>query len=107
MVDYVNIGGQERPIKFGMNALRIYCIETGTKISELGEISDNLDIDKAIRLVLCGLKDGARYVKEPFSFTIEDVSDWLDEDGLLQKVFDIYGRQFLGNPQSPVENAGT
>ena len=68
------------PCKFGFNALRHFSKLTGTSISDMGLIGENMDFDTAITLIFCGLQDGARASKEDFDYTIDDLADDLDDD---------------------------
>ena len=79
MIYEVNIGGKVRPIAFGFNALASFCRLSGLKIAQLEQIAVEMDLIHVINLIYCGLKDGARKKNIPFTATIEDVGDWLDE----------------------------
>lgn len=108
---HVEIGGKERPVRFGMNAIALYNEATNTtladfqatlqappevvaavrKAQEEGRESDvtwmpPFSTRELIALVWAGLKDGARKEKLEFSadgqpVTLEDVGDWIDEAG--------------------------
>jgi len=102
MIDYIHIGGTRRPVKFGMNALRLFCKATGLKIGDLAKLGDDMSLDDAIQLAYYGLYDGARKEGQKFTDSIEDVADWLDEPGKFEEVFDIYVSQFVNeNPTKP------
>jgi len=108
MIDYVKLGGEEYPVKFGFNAVRLYCDDTGIK---LGAITDVFGPDgtltNLIKLAWYGLRDGSRSGKKPFELTIDDVSDLMDEQGKLQAINLIFLNQFTANFQSPAEVDGT
>lgn len=79
----VNLGGQERPLKFGMMAMQI-----------LSDISSKHGAGSLVdALVYAGLKN-AYYAKQlEEDFTFEDVTDWVaeimingDKSGVLAKI---------------------
>jgi hypothetical protein len=110
MIDYLKIGETEYPVKFGLNALALYCDEVGIKLGELDKIGgSNTSLMDLIKLAFWGLKDGARSEGKPFDMTVENIADLLDDDpsGLIVKIVDIFKKQFVGNPQKPAKkNAG-
>lgn len=104
MVDYITIGGESRPVRFGMNALRIYSLEYNIPLAKVGFLSKQTNLGELIGLYFCGFRDGARAEKKDFQFTVEDVSDWFDLDNsLLEQMMVIYIRQYAGNPPSPAK----
>jgi hypothetical protein len=80
MVKEIEFGGESRPVKFGWNALAIFGELTGTTLSDLTKFETELTFKEALCLIYAGLKEGARSQKVPFTLTIEDVGDFLDED---------------------------
>lgn len=104
MIDYIHIGGENRPVKFGMNALRLFCKATGMKIADLAKLGDDMSLDDAIQLAFCGLRDGARKEGVKFTCTVDDVADWMDQTGKFEEIFDLYVSQFVNeNPTQPEE----
>lgn len=104
MIDYIHIGGENRPVKFGMNSLRLFCKATGMKIADLAKLGDDMSLDDAIQLAYYGLYDGARKEGFKFTATIEDVADWMDEPRKFEEIFDLYVGQFVNeNPTQPEE----
>jgi hypothetical protein len=79
MIKEINIGGQQRPVRFGFNALAEFCKLTGVKIGNIDALGSNMDFGHIRALVYCGLKDGARKAGVNFNATVEDVGDWMDE----------------------------
>jgi hypothetical protein len=85
------IGGKTRPLKFGTNQTILFCQLRGCTMQDYTELFkqkkskssqlDAYDLDGSeIRdLIWSALKDGARYQREEFDFTPEDVADWMDE----------------------------
>lgn len=78
--NYIEIGGQKRPVKFGFNALTDFGEVTGKTIEQINTLSpNNLTMKELLVLCWCGLKAGARKENLEFASTVEDVGDWLDE----------------------------
>lgn len=75
----VEIGGKERQVFFGMNALRLFCNVYEITLADLSEAFNELTFDQSLYMVTIALKEGARKAKTKEKFTIEQVSDWLDE----------------------------
>jgi hypothetical protein len=84
----ITLGGKTRPVKFGTNQGILFCQLRRCTTKEYIELfslkSKNLEISiSEIRdLLWSALKDGARYAKEEFNVTPEDVADWIDEANL-------------------------
>jgi len=101
MFEVVILNKKDFPIRFGMNALRIYCKKTNTSLQDLDKLGEDLSLDKACQLILAGLQDGARVAGKDFDLTVEDIADILDDDmEALQKCFDIFGEQFSAKFES-------
>ena len=95
MYEVVILNGKDYPIRFGMNALRIYCKRTNTSLQDLDKLGEGISLDDACQLILSGLQDGARVAGKDFDLTVESIADILDEDfEALQKCFDVFGEQF-------------
>lgn len=71
------------PVKYGFNALRVFCNASGIELQDIEKIATSMSLDHAINLVWAGLKDGARVEKQEFDLTIEDIADMMDEDNTL------------------------
>jgi len=94
MMDYVKIGGTDRPVKFGWNALRIYTREAKIPFMDIGNLFDSMDLDKLTILTYAGLVHGARTEKKDVDFTLDDVGDWLGEDfDVVSKFLEIFTEQ--------------
>jgi len=79
----IKVGEKLYPVKYGFNALRIFCKESGIELQDIEKIAQSMSLDHAINLVWAGLKDGARVEKIEFDLTIEDVADMMDEDNTV------------------------
>jgi hypothetical protein len=100
MIKNYQIGGELRPVKFGFNALRIFGDLTGLSIAKMETLGADMSFDHLIKLVYCGLIDGARVEKKEFTATLDDVGDWLDEDkGLMMEMF----QEFAASMAQPQE----
>lgn len=88
-MDYIHIGGKERPFKFGMGALMLFSEERKKTIAEIqsmfsgnqddeeGEsILENFLFGDLIAIVWSGLKAGARAEKQAFDYSLLDVAEW-------------------------------
>ncbi|HTB05343.1 MAG TPA: hypothetical protein VK806_00220 [Bacteroidia bacterium] len=92
----VNIGGTQRPFKFGFNAIDIFCREHKIGIAEFGERfaqigKGSATIGELRDIVYAGLAGGALSSGEPISFTCYQVGDWMDDlaDGELSKMMEV------------------
>jgi len=95
MVKKVNIGGEERPVKFGFAALMQFTDATGYTLAQLDSIGDSLTLSQAIELIKAGLKQGARIEGEKFNATSEEIADWLDETPeALEQVLTVFTESF-------------
>lgn len=105
MTQYINIGGQERPVRFGMAALYEYEKRTGRKaiadFAELAQGIESVSITLMVDLVFCGLACGARAEHQDIDFTEYDVADWLTgNNGILEQVMGVFAESF---PQGPAD----
>jgi len=86
------IGGEDRPIKFGINQTDLYCTLRGISITVMQEemkkfVNGDYTGGEIRDLIWSALADGARKEKIDFPFTNLDVGDWLEEvqEGELTK----------------------
>ena len=95
MVKKVNIGGEERAVKFGFAALMEFTEATGYTLSQLDSLGESLTLTQAIELIRAGLKQGARVEGDKFNATAEEVADWLDDSpGALEEVLAVFTESF-------------
>ena len=79
----IEIGGKQRPVLFGINALAEFNQATGTDFAWIFKIIENpfaLDFNQLRWLVYTGLKQGAEESGKDIDFTIKDVGNWLNDD---------------------------
>jgi hypothetical protein len=95
MITNVEIGGKQRPFKFGFNAIDIFCRERKISIAEFGERVTQISkgsatIGELRDIIYAGLAGGALTSNETISFTCYQVGDWLDElpEGELAKIME-------------------
>jgi len=95
MVEIIETNERKHPIRFGFNALREFSKMTGMTLSQLESLGNDMTLDHAITLMYCGFKDGARKEKVNFRYSVDDISDWIDDDeSLIEKVFKVFEDQF-------------
>lgn len=97
MVEYISIGGVERPVRFGFSALWHYEKRTGrnalTDFAAMqgGTASVTLMID----LLFSGLCAGTVHEKGKVDYTAEDVADWIGSDvDVLQIAATLFAQSF-------------
>ena len=95
MTEFIEISERKHPIRFGFNALREFSKLTGTTLSQMEKIGQDMTLDHAITLIYCGFKDGARKEKAPFRYDVADIADWIDEDqSVIEKAFKVFEQQY-------------
>lgn len=78
----MNIGGEERPLKFGVQQSINYSQLRNQSVSKQYDDLLNIGTDDGsiVRdLIWSALKDGARKEKLEFDYEPEDIADWMDE----------------------------
>lgn len=95
-MDYVQLGGESRPISFGMGALMMFEKKSyGRKALEAFKDAENFSMTDAVTLVACGLENGARRDGKPQAFDPFEVGDWLDEaPDALATIFELFAASF-------------
>lgn len=92
----IKVGEKTYPVKYGFNALRMFCNESGIELQDLEQIASSMKIDHAINLVWAGMKDGARVEKQDFDLTPEDIADLMDEDNtLINQCMELFVASFI------------
>jgi len=112
-MQYIEIGGKERPVLFGFGGLYAYEQRTGRRALEdfakqaaAGpEAPESFSIVFLVDLVYCGLLAGCRANRLVEDFSEYDVADWLGSDtGLIEKVLAIFSGSF---PQTEAKKKAT
>ena len=95
MIDYIELKKTKRPVKFGLNTLRIFSKQYEITLTELGNLGD-MTFDALLNLMYLGLSEGAKADGQQFLASVDDVCDWLDESGKLDEMLTIFADQFGG-----------
>ena len=82
MTHNIELGGQSRPLRFGMAALYEY--ERRTCRAAIADFSgvdaENMPLSLIVNLVVAGLVCGYKHEKRVVDFDEYDVADWMGED---------------------------
>lgn len=81
----IDIGGQPRPVKYGINALSEFNEATRTTLQWIFEIAQNpllMNFNQIRWMVYVGLKNGCKEQQREIDFTVEQVGTWLDKEFL-------------------------
>lgn len=109
-LNYISIGGQKRPIRFGLNQSRLYCERMGCTLGEymktiarITATMENADGSEIPNLIISALMAGHQSAKLEGEalFDMGEVCDWIDEmdQAELSRFFKIFSLQ-----NSPNEN---
>ena len=97
MTEYLNLGGVERPVRFGFSALWHYEQRTGRNaLTDFAQMQSGLaSVSLMIDLLYAGLCAGTRHEKQAVDFTAEDVADWIGNDvDALQIAATLFAQSF-------------
>lgn len=107
MIQYVEIGGAKRPIRFGFAGLYEYEVETGRKaIADFAQMQGGLENTSVVVLVdfvAAGVVAGYKAAGIPIDFEKYDVADWITQDqSILEKIMTVFAESFeqAGNGQT-------
>lgn len=92
---HIDVGGRQRPLRFGQNALGDFCDVRAITLAEMGDRLQAARLNDLKVLLWAGLKDGARKEGLSFDATPDDVGDWIDEDG--QGVYEAVFAHFVAS----------
>lgn len=101
----VNIGGQERPVRYNFNAIIEFEELTGVDLSSNSDATLFTKPKNLRALAFCGLKHGAKSEKKEVEFTLEDVGGWLDA-GSMASFFQVYVKDNSTDGQSESAEGG-
>ena len=92
--EILEIGEHKMPIRFGFNALRKYSLMTGATMNDLNKLAEGkMTFNDAFSLIYCGLEDGYRAAKQPFHYSLDEVTDMFDGHmDCMEQAFEILGR---------------
>ncbi len=83
MIRTINIGGKDRPVYYGINALADFNEATNTTLIWIFKMVENpvtMNFNQLRYLVYVGLTEGAKESNIPVDFTVEEVGRWLNAD---------------------------
>jgi len=92
--EILEIGEHKMAVRFGFNALRKYSLMTGATMNDLNKLaSGQLTFNDAFSLIYCGIEDGYRASKQPFNYSLDDITDMFDGNmDCMEKAFEILAR---------------
>jgi len=103
VIETIEFGGEQRPVKYGWNALAIFGKLSGTGLNDLDKFDEDMAFGDVLFLIYAGLKEGARADKKEFKLTVENIGDFLDDNTDKVKEFmDVFTNQM---PKSKNVNA--
>lgn len=90
MLIQINMGGQLRPLKFGMSALYAYEKRTGRNAEQdfSKQTSGAGGITLLVDIAYSGLECGYRTQKKEIDFDEFTVADWIGEPGVIDLVIE-------------------
>lgn len=110
MTQYLNLGGEERPVRFAMEALLQYEQRTGrNSLQDFSAMqSGTASVTLMLSLLFAGLCAGSSYTKQPVNYTLEDVAVWIGSDmTMLQKAAEMFAASFEpaqeGEPEKKIK----
>ena len=103
----MQIGGKERPLKFGINQTDLFCEVRGIKLKDYYTLLATFETGEYMYgdirdLVWSALKDGARQAGEEFELDRMQVGDLMDEDPA--KYISETLEALMGSLPKPTEN---
>jgi hypothetical protein len=102
--EILEIGEHKMAVRFGFNALRKYSLMTGATMNDLNKLAEGkLTFNDAFSLIYCGIEDGYRASKQPFTYSLDDVTDMFDGNmDAMEKAFEMLARAMGdGNEKKP------
>ena len=92
--EILEIGEHKMAVRFGFNALRKYSLKTGATMNDLNKLaSGELTFNHAFCLIYCGIEDGHRAARQPFTLSLDEITDMFDGNmGAMEEAFKILAR---------------
>lgn len=109
MTKYIQIGGKDRPLKFGFAALYEYEQRTGRlAIPDLDSMTDpnRVSVSIMMDLLYSGFVCGAREESANVDFTIQDVAGWFNSFEQAVQVINMIREDIEADPADIVEGNG-
>ena len=86
MENYIELGGEKRPLYFGLKGINKFCKIYNISLAEFASAFSSLDMDEATQMIVISLNEGERRAKGKNEYSYDEVCDWLDES------FDEFGK---------------
>ena len=85
----IQIGGEKRPFKFGINATIMFTKRTGRSMKDLDSL-DQDDIEAIVEILHAGLCQGAQMADKDIDFDATKVGLWMDDidSNVITKAFE-------------------
>ncbi len=89
------LGGQQRTLRFGINAMNMMLSELGLKDDDIAKLF-SLGLSALPTFIYCGLYADCKSRKADIDFDKWDIGDWLDEIGMegMESLFTDIGEVF-------------
>ena len=85
--------GEELPFSFGMAALSNFLESENMGLNDLGDLQNQLSLSRIMRILYYGFADGHRREKIPYSLTVDDIGDLIDDNpNLITECLDIFAK---------------
>jgi len=95
MIDFIELGGEKRPVKFGLNTLRIFTKQHKISLNSLGNLGE-MTFDILMELMFAGYKEGVKSEGQQLQLSIDEFCTLLDENGKFDEMLTIFADQFGG-----------
>lgn len=78
---HIDIGGRKRPVRLAISTITRIEAED-EHLRSFDAIASSGRIIDVVSILFQALKTGAKKKKEPFEYTIDDLMEWIDDDGI-------------------------
>lgn len=102
MTTFLNIGGKQRPIRYGMAALLYYEQTTGrNSLQDFARLQEQqASITLMVDLLYCGLLNGHKHERMEVDFDQFTVAEWIGEDmSLMEQAMKAFAASFPNSGQ--------
>ena len=96
MLKFIKMGGKDRPVLYGMSALRAYEEKTGRNALDdfLSLEGESVSVTLMSNLLYFGVWNGYRAEKLTLDFDEYDAADWCIEPGVFQQAMELFKDAF-------------
>ena len=100
MYEIIKLNGKAYPVRFGMNALRLFCNYTNKSLTDIEKLGVDMTLDDACYLILAGITDGCRKSGQKFEVSVESIADDLDDDmDAIHRFMEVFANQYTAKPK--------